>query len=60
MGRQSGRHELLARTVTGQSTVIAFDTAFLAVVSLFVVAVPALIAIKVGLTRRNRRSTARN
>jgi MFS transporter, DHA2 family, multidrug resistance protein len=42
---------LLGRVVTGQSTVIAFDTAFNAVALLFVVAAPALIAIKVGLSR---------
>jgi MFS transporter, DHA2 family, multidrug resistance protein len=49
---------LLARTITGQSTVIAFDTAFFAVVLLFAVAVPALVAIKIGLSRRDRRASA--
>jgi DHA2 family multidrug resistance protein len=42
---------LLDRVVIGQSTVIAFDTAFNAVALLFVVAAPALIAIKIGLSR---------
>ncbi|RWD85103.1 MFS transporter [Mesorhizobium sp.] len=42
---------LLGRAVTGQSTVIAFDTAFNAVALLFVIAAPALIAIKIGLSR---------
>jgi DHA2 family multidrug resistance protein len=42
---------LLGRAVTGQSTVVAFDTAFNAVALLFVVAAPTLIAIKVGLSR---------
>ena len=36
---------LLGRAVTGQSTVIAFDTAFNAVALLFVVAAPVLVAI---------------
>ena len=42
---------LLGRAVAGQSTVIAFDTAFNAVALLFVVAAPVLIAIKIGLSR---------
>jgi MFS transporter, DHA2 family, multidrug resistance protein len=42
---------LLGRTVTGQSAVIAFDTAFNAVALLFVVAAPVLVAIKIGLSR---------
>jgi DHA2 family multidrug resistance protein len=48
---------LLARAVAGQSTVIAFDTAFNAIALLFVVAAPLLIATKVGLSsaRRARR-----
>lgn len=46
---------LLGRTVTGQSTVIAFDTAFNAVALLFVFAAPVLIAIKVGLSRHRKR-----
>ena len=45
---------LLGRTVTGQSTVIAFDTAFIAVALLFVAAAPAVIAVKVGLSRYAR------
>ena len=40
---------LLARTVSNQSTVIAFDTAFNAVALLFVVAAPLLVIIKIGL-----------
>lgn len=43
---------LLGRAVTGQSTVIAFDTAFNAVALLFVVAAPALVAIKAALGKR--------
>ncbi|MEI3855689.1 MULTISPECIES: MFS transporter [unclassified Ensifer] len=43
---------LLGRAVTGQSVVIAFDTAFNAVALLFVVAAPILVAIKVGFARR--------
>ncbi|MBD9508872.1 MFS transporter [Ensifer sp. ENS10] len=43
---------LLGRAVTGQSIVIAFDTAFTAVALLFVVAAPVLVAIKVGFARR--------
>jgi MFS transporter, DHA2 family, multidrug resistance protein len=39
---------LLGRVVTGQSTVIAFDTAFTAVALLFVVAAPVLVAIKIA------------
>lgn len=38
---------LLGRAVTGQSTVIAFDTAFNAVALLFVFAAPILVAIKI-------------
>jgi DHA2 family multidrug resistance protein len=45
---------LLARAVTGQSTVIAFDTAFNAVALLFVVAAPILIATKIGLSSVRR------
>ncbi|WP_246682642.1 DHA2 family efflux MFS transporter permease subunit [Mesorhizobium sp. B3-2-1] len=45
---------LLGRAVTGQSTVIAFDTAFNAVALLFVIAAPVLVAIKIGLTRFTR------
>ena len=39
---------LLGRALTGQSTVIAFDTAFAAVALLFVVAAPVLITIKIA------------
>lgn len=42
---------LLGRLVTGQSAVIAFDTAFNAVALLFVVAAPVLVGIKIGLAR---------
>ena len=42
---------LLGRVVTGQSTVIAFDTAFTAVALLFVIAAPVLVAVKIGLSR---------
>ena len=42
---------LLVRAVVRQSTVIAFDTAFIAIALLFVVAAPAVIAVKVGLSR---------
>ncbi|MCV9939334.1 MFS transporter [Boseaceae bacterium BT-24-1] len=42
---------LLGRAVTGQSAVIAFDTAFNAVALLFVVAAPILVAIKIGFAR---------
>ena len=40
---------LMDKVVIGQSTVIAFDTAFNAVALLFVFAAPVLVAIKVGL-----------
>jgi DHA2 family multidrug resistance protein len=42
---------LLGKAVIGQSTVIAFDTAFNAVALLFVAAAPVLITIKIALTR---------
>jgi DHA2 family multidrug resistance protein len=42
---------LLGRLVTSQSTVIAFDTAFLAVALLFVIAAPMLVGIKIALSR---------
>ncbi|HEV8388421.1 MAG TPA: MFS transporter, partial [Dongiaceae bacterium] len=42
---------LLDRAVIGQSTVIAFDTAFNSVALLFVFAAPMLVVIKVGLHR---------
>jgi DHA2 family multidrug resistance protein len=42
---------LLGKAVTGQSTVIAFDTAFNAVALLFVIAAPVLVSIKIGFHR---------
>ncbi|RAI64552.1 MFS transporter [Pseudomonas fluorescens] len=42
---------LLGKAVSGQATVIAFDTAFFAVALLFVFAAPMLVAIKIGLSR---------
>jgi DHA2 family multidrug resistance protein len=42
---------LLGRVVSGQATVIAFDTAFIAVAVLFVVAAPILVGIKIGLSK---------
>ncbi|MNF35699.1 Multidrug export protein EmrB [compost metagenome] len=50
---------LLGRVVTGQSTVIAFDSAFNAVALLFVIAAPALVGIKIGLARYAKMRTAR-
>ncbi|WP_439616654.1 MFS transporter [Shinella sp.] len=47
---------LLGRSVTGQSTVIAFDTAFAAVALLFLFAAPVLVAIKITLAKRARRA----
>ena len=47
---------LLGRSVMGQSTVIAFDTAFAAVALLFVIAAPVLVAIKIGLSRYAHRA----
>ncbi len=50
---------LLGKAVAGQSTVIAFDTAFNAVALLFVIAAPVVVAIKVGLSRKaKKRDTA--
>jgi MFS transporter, DHA2 family, multidrug resistance protein len=46
---------LLGRAVAGQSTVIAFDTAFNTVALLFVVAAPVLVTIKIGLARYMRK-----
>ena len=45
---------LLGRAVAGQSTVIAFNSAFAAIALLFVVAAPLLIAIKVILSRAGK------
>ncbi|AWM85514.1 DHA2 family efflux MFS transporter permease subunit [Microvirga sp. 17 mud 1-3] len=42
---------LLGRAIAGQSTVIAFDTAFNAVALLFIVAAPVLVTVKIGLGR---------
>ncbi|MCA1370988.1 DHA2 family efflux MFS transporter permease subunit [Bradyrhizobium sp. BRP14] len=50
---------LLGRAVTGQSTVIAFDTAFNAVALLFVIAAPLLVAIKIALSRHAKARAAR-
>jgi MFS transporter, DHA2 family, multidrug resistance protein len=50
---------LLGRVVTGQSTVIAFDTAFNAVALLFVVAAPVLVSIKIGFSRYAKMRAAR-
>jgi DHA2 family multidrug resistance protein len=49
---------LLGRVVSGQSTVIAFDTAFLAVTLLFAVAAPVLAAIKIGFARHAKGQAA--
>lgn len=46
---------MLGRSVTGQATVIAFDTAFNAVALLFVAAVPVIVGTKIGLARRTAR-----
>ncbi|MCV9967600.1 DHA2 family efflux MFS transporter permease subunit [Pararhizobium sp. BT-229] len=53
---------ILGRVITGQSTVIAFDTAFNAVALLFVFAAPVLVTIKIGLSRytKARRAVARS
>ena len=45
---------LLGKAVAGQSTVIAFDSAFIAVALLFVVAAPILVSVKIGLSRYAR------
>ncbi|MCY1514931.1 Multidrug export protein EmrB [compost metagenome] len=54
-----GATSLLDRVVTGQSTVIAFDTAFFAVALLFVIAAPMLVGIKIGLSRYAKARAAR-
>lgn len=46
---------LLGRALAGQATVIAFDTAFMAVTLLFAVAAPMLVAIKIGFARFGHR-----
>lgn len=50
---------MLGKTVMGQSTVIAFDTAFNAIALLFIIAAPILIAIKIGLSRYAKARAAR-
>jgi DHA2 family multidrug resistance protein len=45
---------LLGRVVTSQSNLIAFGTAFYAIVLLFVFAVPVLIAVKIGIAKYTR------
>jgi MFS transporter, DHA2 family, multidrug resistance protein len=50
----------LGRVVTGQSTVIAFDTAFTAVALLFVIAAPVLVTIKIGFSRYATMRAARS
>jgi hypothetical protein len=49
---------LLGRALTGQSTVIAFDTAFAAVALLFVVAAPVLVTIKIAFARYEKMHAA--
>jgi DHA2 family multidrug resistance protein len=49
---------LLGRSLTGQSTVIAFDTAFAAVALLFVVAAPVLVTIKIAFARYEKMHAA--
>ena len=51
---------LLGRAVTGQSTVIDFDTAFNAVALLFVIAAPVLVTIKIGFSRYAKMHAARS
>ncbi|WCM49188.1 DHA2 family efflux MFS transporter permease subunit [Pseudomonas sp. WJP1] len=53
-----GATSLLGKAVSGQATVIAFDSAFFTVALLFVVAAPMLVGIKIALGRydRHRRS----
>ena len=51
---------LLGRAVTGQSTVIAFDTAFTAVALLFVIAAPVLVTIKIAFARYAKMHAARS
>jgi DHA2 family multidrug resistance protein len=50
---------LLGTAVIGQSTVIAFDTAFNAVALLFIAAAPVLVVIKIGLSRHAKSRAAR-
>jgi MFS transporter, DHA2 family, multidrug resistance protein len=46
---------LLGRAVTGQSTMIAFDTGFVAIALLFVVAAPVLVTIKIAFALHAKR-----
>lgn len=50
---------LIGRAVVGQSTVIAFETAFNAVALLFVFAAPVIVAFKIGLAKASRRRARR-
>jgi DHA2 family multidrug resistance protein len=50
-----GARSLLGKAVAVQSTVIAFNTAFIAVALLFVAAVPVLVAVKIALVWYNKR-----
>ena len=51
-------HGLLARSLGGQAVVMAFNTAFIAVALMFVVAVPVVVAVKIALARRTARRSA--
>jgi DHA2 family multidrug resistance protein len=51
---------LLGRAVIGQSTVIAFDTAFTTVALLFVIAAPVLVTIKIAFARYAKTHVARS
>jgi DHA2 family multidrug resistance protein len=51
---------LLGRAVAGQSSVIAFDTAFNAVALIFVVAAPVLVTIKIGFSLYAKMHAARS
>jgi DHA2 family multidrug resistance protein len=54
----SAARALIARTLGGQGTVIAFNTAFIAVALMFVAAVPIIVAVKVVLARQASRRFA--
>ncbi|MCA1375466.1 DHA2 family efflux MFS transporter permease subunit [Bradyrhizobium sp. IC4060] len=49
---------LLGRALTGQSTVIAFDTAFAAIALLFVIAAPVLVTIKIAFALHAKKRAA--
>lgn len=51
---------LLRRALSGQATVIAFDTAFMSIALLFVVAAPMLVSIKILLSRHAKARAARH